>query len=134
MAIQIQLRRDTAANWTSVNPKLAQGEIGIETDTFKLKIGDGVTDWNTLPYYATGVTKVTATITIAVADWSGGTTCTKTVSGLLTTDFITPVMDRTNLALYVAADITGELQAGQIVFTCTTTPTSQIVVPLNIVR
>ena len=54
MAIQIQLRRDTAANWTSVNPTLAQGEIGIETDTLKLKIGDGLTDWNTLPYYATG--------------------------------------------------------------------------------
>lgn len=54
MAIQVQLRRDTAANWTSVNPTLAQGEVGIETDTLSLKIGDGLTDWNTLPYYSTG--------------------------------------------------------------------------------
>ncbi|KKL07037.1 hypothetical protein LCGC14_2590060, partial [marine sediment metagenome] len=33
MAVQIQSRRDTAANWTSNNPTLAAGEIGIETDT-----------------------------------------------------------------------------------------------------
>lgn len=50
MAVQIQLRRDTAANWTSNNPILAQGEIGIETDTKKKKIGDGVTSWTSLSY------------------------------------------------------------------------------------
>lgn len=46
----IKLRRDTAANWTSVNPTLAEGEVGIETDTNQQKIGDGVTAWNELPY------------------------------------------------------------------------------------
>ncbi len=50
MAVQIQLRNDTAANWTSVNPTLARGEIGIEIDTNKMKIGTGVTDWDNLPY------------------------------------------------------------------------------------
>jgi hypothetical protein len=50
MAIQIQLRRDTAANWTSSNPVLAQGELGIESDTLKLKVGDGSTTWNALAY------------------------------------------------------------------------------------
>jgi hypothetical protein len=50
MADRIQIRRDTAASWTSVNPILAQGEMGIETDTNKFKVGDGVDDWNTLPY------------------------------------------------------------------------------------
>ncbi len=53
MAIEIQLRRDTAANWTAVNPTLAQGEPGYETDTGKLKFGDGATAWNTLPYFST---------------------------------------------------------------------------------
>ena len=48
MAIQIQLRRDTAANWTSNNPTLAEGEIGVETDTTIFKIGDGSTAWNSL--------------------------------------------------------------------------------------
>lgn len=50
MADLIQLRRDTAANWTSANPVLAQGEPGVETDTDNMKIGDGVTPWNTLAY------------------------------------------------------------------------------------
>jgi hypothetical protein len=51
MADQIQLRRDTAASWTSTNPTLAQGEFGFETDTNKLKLGDGSTAWNSLAYY-----------------------------------------------------------------------------------
>lgn len=46
----IQLRHDTAANWTSVNPILLEGEVGIETDTNKTKIGDGTTAWNSLAY------------------------------------------------------------------------------------
>jgi hypothetical protein len=47
---QIQLRRDTSANWTSVNPVLAAGEIGFETNTRLMKAGDGTTAWATLPY------------------------------------------------------------------------------------
>ena len=50
MASKIQLRRDTAANWTAANPILAQGEAAYEIDTCRLKIGDGTTDFNTLPY------------------------------------------------------------------------------------
>lgn len=51
MASQIQLRRDTAANWTSSAPTLAQGEIGYETDTNQFKIGDGSTAWASLSYF-----------------------------------------------------------------------------------
>lgn len=50
MADIIQVRRDTAANWTSVNPTLAQGELGVELDTSKFKVGDGSTGWASLPY------------------------------------------------------------------------------------
>ena len=50
MSIQIQLRRDTASNWVSNDPILAEGEVGVETDTFKFKIGDGSTSWNDLSY------------------------------------------------------------------------------------
>lgn len=53
MAVQIQLRNDTAANWASVNPTLAKGEVGVEIDTNKMKIGVGNAAWNDLPY--TGV-------------------------------------------------------------------------------
>lgn len=47
----IQTRRDTAANWTSVNPVLAAGEPGLETDTGKVKYGDGTTAWASLSYF-----------------------------------------------------------------------------------
>lgn len=43
-------RHDTAANWTSVNPVLALGEMGVETDTNKFKFGDGTTAWSELAY------------------------------------------------------------------------------------
>ena len=53
----MQQRRDTAANWTSANPTLAAGELGIETDTSKFKTGDGTTAWTSLAYaYAAGAT------------------------------------------------------------------------------
>lgn len=47
---RIQLRRDTSNNWTSVNPVLLKGEIGYETDTNYIKIGDGTTAWRSLAY------------------------------------------------------------------------------------
>lgn len=47
----IKLRRGTAAAWTSANPTLAAGEPGYETDTKKLKIGDGTTAWGSLLYF-----------------------------------------------------------------------------------
>jgi hypothetical protein len=46
----MQQRRDTAANWTSVNPVLASGEIGYDSTTKQIKVGDGVTAWNSLQY------------------------------------------------------------------------------------
>jgi len=51
MAIRIQLRRDTTANWTTNNPILLPGEIGVETDTLKFKIGNG-SRWNATTSYA----------------------------------------------------------------------------------
>jgi hypothetical protein len=50
MAIQIQFRRGTASEWTSVDPILAEGEMGIETDTNLFKIGNGNDTWTELPY------------------------------------------------------------------------------------
>lgn len=48
--IRIQLRNDTAANWTNANPLLLKGEMGVETDTGKTKIGNGIDHWTTLKY------------------------------------------------------------------------------------
>jgi hypothetical protein len=52
VAIRIQLRRGKAVFWTDENPVLHHGEPGYETDTHRLKIGDGETFWRDLPYYA----------------------------------------------------------------------------------
>jgi len=51
MATIIQLRRDTASDWTSANPVLSNGELGIETDTGAIKIGNGVDAWVDLDYF-----------------------------------------------------------------------------------
>lgn len=61
MTVQrILLRRDTAANWTAANPVLALGEEGVETDTLRRKLGDGVTPWSGLPYATALPSDVTA--------------------------------------------------------------------------
>ena len=54
MASIIQLRGGTAAAWTSANPILAQNEFGVETDTNRMKRGDGATAWTSLAYFETG--------------------------------------------------------------------------------
>lgn len=45
---RIQIRHDTAANWAAENPILATGEMGYETDTGRMRIGDGSTAWNSV--------------------------------------------------------------------------------------
>ena len=52
---RFRLRRGLAATWTSTNDVLLDGELGLERDTGKLKVGDGSTPWNTLPYIETGL-------------------------------------------------------------------------------
>jgi hypothetical protein len=75
---QIQVRRGTAAQWTSTNPTLAAGELGFETDTNKIKCGNGSTAWNSLAYLNNDgdITGVTAGTGIT----GGGTSGTVTVA------------------------------------------------------
>jgi hypothetical protein len=72
MAVQIQIRNGTAAQWTAANPTLAVGEMGAETDTGKFKIGTGSTAWNSLAYAALGtVTSVAQTFTGGIVSVGG---------------------------------------------------------------
>ena len=64
MAIKIQVRRGTAANWTSENPTLSAGELAFETDTGKIKVGTGSVAWTSLPY--AGMTP--AEVAVAISD------------------------------------------------------------------
>jgi hypothetical protein len=61
---QIQVRRGTAAQWTSTDPTLASGEWGFETDTGKVKIGNGSTAWTSLSYTGAGDVTLTGTQTL----------------------------------------------------------------------
>ena len=71
MAVQIQIRRGTAAAWTTADPTLAAGEFAIETDTDKYKIGDGSTAWTSLGYSSLPSNAVTT---------AGGVTITGTMT------------------------------------------------------
>jgi len=99
MPVQIQIRNGTAAQWTSANPVLAAGEVGIENDTRKQKFGDGTTAWNSLAYAGGGtVTSVGGTGTV------NGITLTGTVtsSGSLT-------LGGTLANVNLASQVTGNL-------------------------
>lgn len=73
MPTRIKVRRDTALNWTNNNPTLALGEIAYETDTLKLKFGNGSTAWNNLTYATSGSNGNTPyTLTTATSNTLGG--------------------------------------------------------------
>jgi hypothetical protein len=105
MAVKIQFRRDTAANWESNNPVLSEGELGLDTTNERFKIGNGTDTWNAIDnaQYTNKAETFIATTTLAGSDgtsdwavettgtWEGVFTTTKTVSGILTTD--TPIVD-----------------------------------------
>lgn len=68
MTTRIKLRRDTAANWTMINPILASGEPGLETDTGQTKYGDGVSRWLVLPYAGANALTNVGAITVQTGD------------------------------------------------------------------
>lgn len=67
----IQVRRGTAASWTSTNPTLAAGEVGFETDTGRFKIGTGSTVWTGLGYATVLPSNFAAKGDLLVATGSG---------------------------------------------------------------
>jgi hypothetical protein len=76
MATVIQVKRGTASAWTSANTVLTAGEIGFESDTKKMKVGDGSTAWTSLAYTATDgdITAVVAGTGLSGGSTSGSAT------------------------------------------------------------
>lgn len=58
----MQIRRDSSTQWTSVNPILAEGELGIELNTGKIKVGNGINTWNSRPYITSNLETITANL------------------------------------------------------------------------
>ena len=98
MSTIFKLRRDTAANWSSNNPTLAEGELGYDKTNVYLKIGDGTTAWNSLGQFTQSEESIT--------DFIGGTVTGNTETFITVTyndsdntlDFVVPVLDEDNLS------------------------------------
>lgn len=69
---KIQLRNDTSANWKAANPVLLKGELGIEIDTRKIKIGDGISTWTALKYISDEIVVANADPTTTDKDYDIG--------------------------------------------------------------
>ena len=112
MSAIIQLKRGTAAALTSANPVLAAGEVVFETDTKKMKVGDGSTAWTSLAYTATDgdVSGVTAGTGLSGGGNSGAVTLAidSTVATLTGTQTLTnKTIDTASNTITGAATLTG---------------------------
>ena len=106
--VRIQVRRGTASEWTSANPTLAAGELGVETDTRKIKVGTGNTAWTSLSYIASDAPGITEIAQDAIDQaLSMGSGLTKSYND--GTNTISLGIDSTVVALksYVDDQITG---------------------------
>ena len=103
--VRIQLRRGLAAQWTSVNPVLAGGEAGFESDTLKIKIGDGTSHWNSLGY----ATVTPQNLTDAIAGVVAGEIAEYATLTELSDAIAQEVSDRNDaIATAVSAVVAGE--------------------------
>jgi hypothetical protein len=116
----MQQKRGLASRWTSTNPILLAGEIGVETDTNKLKVGDGLTVWASLPYInLTPATAASTYATIANPTFTGTVTgVTKSMVGLgsvdNTTDANKPVSTATQTSLDLKAPLASPTFTGTV--------------------
>lgn len=109
----IRQRRDTAANWTSINPVLQLGEVGWETNTRKAKLGDGVTPWTGLLYASEPATVPPVT---SVNGYTGAVVLDRTDVGLgnvnNTSDALKPVSTPQAAAIAAKADLSSPTFTG----------------------
>jgi hypothetical protein len=118
MAVKIQLRRGTTTQWNTTvdgivgGTILAAGEVGVNTTTNQMKVGDGSTRWVNLPYFASGtITNVTA---------GSGITVNGTIGGSSTSGVTTVAVDTTYVMARSLINAKGDL----IVGTANDTPTA----------
>jgi hypothetical protein len=99
MTRRIQLRRDTAANWTSADPVLAAGEVGVDLTTGQIKIGDGTLSWTELNYYTGSDIDLTGYATEDYVDQAVGAIEIPDVSNFITAEDLPEPVDLSGYAL-----------------------------------
>ena len=117
MITKLILKRDAAADWASNNPTLAQAEIGIETDTDKLKIGDGSSAWNTLGYSYYLASEVDTLLTTLSGNISSGwidNTEMTTISGDIVAGYVAADVIVTSAFGSADTTLSGELYNGYV--------------------
>jgi hypothetical protein len=118
-------RYDTAANWTAQNPTLLAGEIGIESDTKKWKVGTGATAWTSLAYAIGG------TYPIVNADIAAGAAIVDTKLATIATagkvsNSATTAASANTASAIVARDASGNFTAGTITAALTGAASSNV--------
>jgi len=137
MPAVIQVKRGTASSWTSANTVLAAGEIGYETDTGKMKVGNGSTAWTSLGYTVTDgdISSVTAGTGLSGGGNSGGVTLSLSTpvavayGGTGITSFGSGVATwlGTPSSSNLAAAVSDETGSGSLVFGTSPTITTPII-------
>lgn len=107
---RLQLRGDTAANWTAANPVLAERELAVETDTHYFKIGDGITAWNSLAYG--GIQGIAGPVGPSYTDY--GYACSDETTALTTGVKITDRAPRALTITSVKASLTTASSSGLV--------------------
>ena len=114
MATRIQFRRGLATEWTNANPILAEGELGLELDTRKFKVGVGTTSWQNLEY---SLGDGTLTLATSGTGLSGSASFTANQSGVSTFTVASNATSVNTNSTIVARDASGNFSAGIITAT-----------------
>ena len=124
----MQQRRDTAANWTSANPTLLAGEIGIESDTNKIKLGTGSTSWTSLAYTTWSQITAYPFVNADIASAAGivDTKLATIATALKVSNSATTAASANTASAIVARDASGNFTAGTITAALTGTASNNL--------
>ena len=126
--VKMAQRRDTAANWTSANPTLLAGEIGIESDTNKIKLGDGSTAWTSLAYTPWSQVSAYPLVNADIAAAAGivDTKLATIATALKVSNSATTAASANTASAIVARDASGNFTAGTITAALTGAASSNV--------
>jgi hypothetical protein len=139
MSVQIQIRRGNAIDWTNANPILAQGEIGFELDTNKIKIGNGSTAWNSLNYSGlvpadlnnyVEINKVFGTVDEIIVSASSGSITLSLSEKIATTEFVNEKFNNVNIETKTESYTLAVIDAGKVI-EMNVASANDLTIPLN---